>query len=87
VTEQGAVIDGKTYSHLINPFTGSALATYVLVSAVNDDPGLDDAMSTAFFLMGEERAKTYASKLGLGYCFYDGTTFSSSPDLEVTLNS
>jgi thiamine biosynthesis lipoprotein len=87
VTEQGAVIDGQTYSHLINPFTGSALASDVLASAVGADPGIDDAMSTCFFLMGETLAKTYAAKLGLGYCFYDGTTFSYSSNLEVTLNS
>ncbi len=85
-TEQGAVIEGKAYTHIVNPFTGSALASYVLASAVNPDPGLDDVMSTCFFLMGETIAKTYAEKMNLGYCFYDGSAFTHSSGLEVTLN-
>jgi thiamine biosynthesis lipoprotein len=86
VTEQGAVIDGATYSHIVNPFTGSAKATYVLASAIGPDPGIDDVMSTCFFLMGEDIAQSYAAKMGLGYCFYDfDGHFTYSPDLEVTL--
>lgn len=86
VTEQGAVIGGATYSHIVNPFTGSAKASYVLASAIGPDPGIDDVMSTCFFLMGEDIAQSYAAKMGLGYCFYDfDGHFVYSPDLEVTL--
>lgn len=84
VSEQSAVIDGKTYSHIVNPFTGSAEAKYVMASIKYPDPGLDDILSTVFMLVGEEGAKEYAKKYdGLGYAFYDGSTFASNESMGV----
>jgi len=77
ISEQNAVINGVTYSHLVNPLTGSAAAPAVMASAIGIDAGLCDAMSTVFFLAGAEKTKAIATKMGLGYVYYDGTSFVS----------
>ena len=44
---QGVVIDGVTYSHIINPKTGSAINTHEAVIVVSESGYLGDALSTA----------------------------------------
>lgn len=52
--------NGKTYSHIIDPETGSpAESKIVSATALSKDGFLSDALSTAFFVMGEEKAKAY----------------------------
>lgn len=51
---------GKRYSHIIDPSTGCpADSGIVSATVVLDDGFLSDALSTAFFVMGEEKAKAY----------------------------
>lgn len=85
VSEQGMVIDGVTYSHIVNPFTGSAKADYVMVSIKGDDPGVDDVLSTVFMLGGPTLAAKFKDKYSLEYAFYDGTdlTFTSGMGVVV----
>jgi FAD:protein FMN transferase len=83
ITEQKAVIDGVTYSHLVNPLTGSAEATGVMAMAVGEDPALCDILSTVFMVGGLEKTQAYATKFGVSYLFYDGTTLTHSDELEV----
>jgi FAD:protein FMN transferase len=83
VTEQKAIIDGVTYSHLVNPLTGEAKVTGVMAMAIDEDPALCDILSTVFMVGGLEKAEAYAAKFGASYLFYDGTTLSHSDELEV----
>ena len=43
-------IDGVTYSHIINPFTGSAINKNDAVIVINDKGYLGDALSTSMML-------------------------------------
>lgn len=52
--------DGKSYVHIIDPKSGRpAESGIVSATVVTEDGFLSDALSTAFFVMGEEDAKAY----------------------------
>lgn len=52
--------DGNTYIHIINPKTGyPADGDLVSATIISEDGALADAMSTAVYLMGLEKAKDY----------------------------
>ena len=60
IYKQGVEIDGKIYSHIVNPFNGSAISNYDSVIILSDlDAGLLDAFSTAFSLMDLSKIQTY----------------------------
>lgn len=46
-SEQHVIIDGNTYSHIVNPFTGSALAKYDAIIVISDLAYKGDAFSTS----------------------------------------
>ena len=46
-SEQHVVIDGNTYSHIVNPFTGSALAQYDAIIVISDLAYKGDAFATS----------------------------------------
>ena len=57
--------DGNVYWHIIDPQTGyPAHSGIVSATIVGEDPVLCDALSTALFVMGEERAEKYYEKYG-----------------------
>lgn len=58
-------IDGKRYSHIIDPETGYPAAFMRSVTVVADDSGWADAMSTALFAMPVEEGKKKARELGI----------------------
>lgn len=75
VMEQYVYIDSVLYSHIINPFTGSAKVTsYQTVHLLGQDSAVLDALSTAFLLMGPEKSVALETKYSLRATFYDGTT-------------
>jgi FAD:protein FMN transferase len=82
-SEQNATIGGVFYSHIVNPFTGSAIPNAKLSGAVGTDPAICDVLSTTFFLCGAEKTKEFASTFNVGYFFDDGTTFSNGNGLAV----
>jgi len=82
-SEQNATIDGVFYSHIVNPFTGSAIPKTKLSGAVGADPAVCDVLSTTFFLCGLEKTKEFAATFNVGYFYDDGTTFSSGNGLEI----
>ena len=52
--------DGKNYCHIINPFTGyPAESGLVSVTVIGENGALCDALSTALFVMGKEKAVEY----------------------------
>lgn len=68
---QGVEINGQYYSHIINPFTGSALTNYDLVIIKGTyESGLFDALSTAFSLMDLETIKTLQNTYNLDVLLY-----------------
>lgn len=46
-SEQHVIIDGNTYSHIVNPFTGSALAKYDAIIVISDLAYKGDAFATS----------------------------------------
>lgn len=57
-------IDGKRYSHVINPKTGYPVTHQLLsVTVLAPDAGLADAYATAFLVMGVEKAVENLKKL------------------------
>lgn len=58
--EQYATIDGKTYSHIIDPKTGYPAEGPKSATIIGSDPTMTDAFATALIAMGLERAKEFA---------------------------
>ena len=58
ISEQGVVIDNVTYSHIINPVTGSAINENDAVIVVSDKGYYGDAMSTSLMMNTIDEIKT-----------------------------
>ena len=62
--------DGKRFHHIIAPSTcRPAESGLVSVSVFCDDPALADALTTAFFVAGEEESAKAAEQLGVSVLF------------------
>lgn len=48
--------EGKRYGHILDPRTGQPVETMLSVSVIAPDAALSDALSTAFFVLGVEKA-------------------------------
>lgn len=52
--------DGKTYGHILDPFTGKPVDNELMSMTIITEQGKEgDALSTALFVMGLERAETF----------------------------
>lgn len=73
-------IDGKLYSHIVNPFTGDASTNWkgALLLSSNQSAGVLDALSTAFFLMGPEASETLRKAYAIEDVFYSATSIVAS---------
>jgi len=56
-------IEGKRYSHIINPVTGVPCQGIISVTVVADSAEEADALSTAIFVMGEEKGLILAKSI------------------------
>lgn len=57
--EQFVESDGKRYSHLFDPRTGSPVSGFASLSVLSTDAAEGDALSTAFFVQGESWTRAF----------------------------
>jgi thiamine biosynthesis lipoprotein len=60
--EQFFEVDGKRYSHILDPRTGAPAQGMLSSTVITSSATESDALSTAFFVLGEEGARAYCSK-------------------------
>ncbi len=74
ISEQRYDINGVTYSHIVNPKTGSAIAlhqTCIVRGPINSNAELD-AYATAFMNMPDDEIRTFVESNDLGTMVIDG---------------
>ena len=54
--ERFVEIDGKRYSHIVDPRTGLGIVRRSSVTVIADDGAVADALATAFFVLGPDRS-------------------------------
>src|SRR5439155_18303495 len=54
-TEQYALIDGKRYSHIVDPKTGLGLTARMIVTVITTDGSTADGLATGLCVLGPER--------------------------------
>ena len=59
IAEQNRVIDGKVYTHIINPLTGYCVNNYDIVTLIGEKSGYLDILSTTLFSMDLETINAY----------------------------
>jgi thiamine biosynthesis lipoprotein len=57
--EQCFVLNGKMYTHLLDPRTGTPVEQMLMTAVLAESNTASDALSTAFFAAGVEQAKVY----------------------------
>ncbi len=65
ISEQHVTIDDKTYSHIVNPFTGSAEAQYDAIIVINDDASIGDALATSLMNNTIEEIQSIEASLNI----------------------
>ena len=88
VSRQSVVIDNKTYSHIINAETGSAISNYDLVSVIASNTygngALGDALSTSLMMSTREEIKQAEEQFGVSViAIKDGNIFYKSDDITL----
>lgn len=63
--ERALIIDGKRYSHIVDPRSGYPIESFASVSVVGDTCLVAGAASTLAMLLGAERGKSWLQELGL----------------------
>ena len=61
-SKQGVTINGTTYSHIINPLTGSALNNYDAVIVISDKGYVGDVLSTSMMMSSIDEIKDTEQK-------------------------
>lgn len=85
VSEQGRIYQGNTYSHIVNPNTGSGLAKFDTVCIKTDDAAVADILSTVVFIGGKELADALKDRFTFEYLLYDGENIVNSDNLNLVL--
>lgn len=60
--EQFFEVDGKRYSHILDPRTGQPAQGILSTTVTGPSATISDALSTAFFVMGVEQTRAYCEK-------------------------
>jgi FAD:protein FMN transferase len=80
--EQFVEIDGKRYSHIIDPKTGVGLLGRRSVTVVAPNTTSSDALDTALAVMGRQRGLEFAERQGLAALL----TFETERGIETTMS-
>ena len=80
ISEQGVTIDGVTYSHIINPLTGSAINQHEAVKVISSSGYLGDALSTVLMLEDNSKMNYYEETFNIKVVVIDNgeVTYKSS---------
>lgn len=84
--EKYAMIDGKRYSHIINPKTGYPAYGLRSVTIICPDAELADALATSVFLLGEKEGLDLVNKMKGVECIIISDNFSIFTSNGVKLN-
>ena len=85
ISEQSAVIDGVTYSHIINPHTGSAISVNDAVIVVSNTGMLGDVLSTSMMMNSLDEIKTLENQFNVKTIVVkDGSIVYQNEALEVS---
>lgn len=66
--EQYFHLNGKRYSHTLDPFTGLPLQGVKSVSIISPSAELSDALATACYVMGKEKCMKFVEELPKTHC-------------------
>lgn len=75
--ERVMIVDGKRYSHIIDPIDGKPVASFASVSVLADSCLVAGAASTLAMLLGVEEGTAYLRELGLPFLAIDADGRSS----------
>jgi len=92
--ERFVIIDGRRYSHIINPMTGMAVEDRASVTVVAPDGASADALETAVYLLGPEKgfqlvdetpgaAAIFTRETPRGIKIFESSRFKDVPRAEV----
>jgi thiamine biosynthesis lipoprotein len=70
--ERALIIDGKRYSHIVDPRTGWPIESFASVSVVADSCLVAGSASTLAMLLGVKRGGAWLRELGLPHLCIDG---------------
>jgi thiamine biosynthesis lipoprotein len=68
-SEKTFVVDGRRFSHLLDPRTGEALPPRGSVSVIADEALTADILSTALYVMGEDDGLRWSDANGIAAIF------------------
>ncbi|MBQ9266281.1 MAG: FAD:protein FMN transferase [Bacilli bacterium] len=84
VSTQGVKINNKMYSHIINPFNGSAINNYDYVFVKGNNGALCDVLSTSFMIMDVDTVKEFEKNYNVEAILYkDSKIIYSNSNLEI----
>lgn len=76
IDEQKLVIDGHTYSHIVNPYNGSSEMSHETILVINNDPALCDIYSTVLMMKNLNEIIEISTSLDLTIAVIDDGVLS-----------
>jgi thiamine biosynthesis lipoprotein len=70
---QSVVLEGRRYSHIVNPFTGLGLTNQSQVTVIHPKGIMADALATAISVLGPRRGLELAESLGAALLYQHHT--------------
>lgn len=84
VTERGVAIDGVTYSHIVNPITGSVINNYDMAYVIASSGALADALSTTFMISSISEVETLVDQFDAKALLYkDGQIVYKTESFDI----